>query len=135
MISDTAIAKGRILKAITDGIYFTNNMSFDGTDWNCDDVTLPASIFSMSSTSLTMRYAPAGSNPRTVALVRALHIDTSTGNIGIGAAPGAGAKLQVIGSISATVGPSTNHTACWKTGGILGYCSTVVDSTGSCTCN
>ena len=35
----------------------------------------------------------------------------------------------------AAAGGSTNHTVCWKAGGVLGYCSSVVASDGSCTCN
>ncbi|KAB0665663.1 hypothetical protein F6V25_08040 [Oryzomonas japonica] len=43
--------------------------------------------------------------------------------------------IDVTGHLSATVGGLTNHGACWKTGGVLGYCSTVITSDGSCTCN
>lgn len=32
-------------------------------------------------------------------------------------------------------GDSTGHGMCWKAGGIPGYCSTVLDSSGNCTCN
>lgn len=39
------------------------------------------------------------------------------------------------GKLAVTVGGSTNKAICWKVGGVLGYCSTVVASDGSCTCN
>jgi len=44
------------------------------------------------------------------------------------------------GSANVTVpaqelGGSAGKTVCWKTATVLGYCSTAVDGTGSCTCN
>lgn len=37
--------------------------------------------------------------------------------------------------LAVTVGNSDNKAVCWKSGGVLGYCSTQPDSGGSCTCN
>jgi hypothetical protein len=53
-----------------------------------------------------------------------MDLDMSTGNLLTGGTIGAGA------------GSSTNHAVCWKAGGVLGYCSAVVDASGVCgTCN
>ena len=47
-----------------------------------------------------------------------------------------GANLVVTGSATVATGGSTNHAVCWKSGGLLGYCSAVTDSNGVCgTCN
>lgn len=45
-----------------------------------------------------------------------------------------GGDLSITGTIGAA-GGSTNKAVCWKSTGILGYCSTVVAADGSCTCN
>lgn len=46
-----------------------------------------------------------------------------------------GAALTVNGAVAAT-GGSENHAVCWKSTGILGYCSAVVAADGTCgTCN
>lgn len=42
--------------------------------------------------------------------------------------------ISVNGTVSAN-GGSTNKAVCWKSGGVLGYCSSVVDAAGGCTCN
>lgn len=60
---------------------------------------------------------------------------TASGSLGIGTAT-PNATLAVQGTISASTGSSTNHATCWKSGGVLGYCSAVVASDGTCgTCN
>lgn len=60
----------------------------------------------------------------------------NTGGFALGSTtdPGAGSFLAS-GTIAAGTGGSTGHATCWKTGGVLGYCSTQPDSTGACTCN
>lgn len=37
--------------------------------------------------------------------------------------------------IITAAGGSTGHATCWKAGGVIGYCSTVVAADGTCTCN
>lgn len=44
-------------------------------------------------------------------------------------------NLATSGTMTVGTGGSTNHAVCWKTAGVLGYCSTVVAADGSCTCN
>jgi hypothetical protein len=89
-------------------------------------------------------------------IIQALHITTPVplllnsqgGNVLIGTATNNGVDaLQVAGSVSSTgnmtaatlkqsSGTSTNHAVCWKSTGVLGYCSAVVASDGTCgTCN
>jgi hypothetical protein len=48
-------------------------------------------------------------------------------------APSKDAVYNKIESLS--TGGSTNHTVCWKAGGLLGYCSSIVGVDGTCTCN
>lgn len=43
-------------------------------------------------------------------------------------------SITVSGAITAG-GGSTNAATCWKAGGVIGYCSSVVGSGGTCTCN
>lgn len=43
-------------------------------------------------------------------------------------------SVDAIGVITAA-GGSTGHATCWKAGGVIGYCSSVVASDGTCTCN
>jgi hypothetical protein len=71
------------------------------------------------------------------------------GNTGIGTTTPKG-RLHVVGSgtfIGTLSGSSTftlspmaaaasvNHGTCWKTAGVIGYCSTALDASGGCTCN
>jgi hypothetical protein len=69
-----------------------------------------------------------------------LYLDTA-GQVGIGTSAPA-AKLDVAGTVSSTNlivgsqnGTAVGHATCWKTGGLIGYCSTVVGGDGTCTCN
>jgi hypothetical protein len=52
-------------------------------------------------------------------------------------APSTGAPICA--TAATTVGACTagtvNRAVCWKTGGILGYCSSAPDANGACTCN
>lgn len=43
--------------------------------------------------------------------------------------------LDSDGILTVNGGGSTNHAICWKNGVTLGYCSTVIGSDGTCTCN
>jgi len=63
------------------------------------------------------------------------------GNLGLGTITPK-SKLNVIGDINATTTIASGTLAtqvgkaiCIKTGGVLGYCSSVIDANGSCTCN
>ncbi len=47
----------------------------------------------------------------------------------------ASAAVTVTGTLTVSAGGSTNKAICWKTGTVLGYCSTIVGADGSCTCN
>jgi hypothetical protein len=38
-------------------------------------------------------------------------------------------------ALAATPTSATGHVSCWKASGVFGYCSTVVDVSGNCTCN
>ena len=58
---------------------------------------------------------------------KALNIDNT------GAATFAG-KVTSTGISTGSAG-SANKAVCWKTTTTIGYCSTVVDSSGACTCN
>lgn len=44
-------------------------------------------------------------------------------------------NFTAAGTLAAVTGGSLNRTVCWKAGGVLGYCSTIVAADGSCTCN
>jgi hypothetical protein len=39
------------------------------------------------------------------------------------------------GSLTSSTAGSTGHATCWKAVGQIGYCSTAVSSSGTCTCN
>jgi hypothetical protein len=45
------------------------------------------------------------------------------------------AGISHAGAITGISGGSSGKAMCWKTASTLGYCSTVVDSSGNCTCN
>jgi hypothetical protein len=60
--------------------------------------------------------------------------ETFAGNVGIDTNSPA-QTLSVNGNFSVATGSSPNHCTCWKTGGVIGYCSTSPDSNGNCTCN
>ncbi|MBV5336563.1 MAG: hypothetical protein J0653_00690, partial [Deltaproteobacteria bacterium] len=47
---------------------------------------------------------------------------------------GSTGAITAAGTIAAS-GGLTNKAVCWKTGGVMGYCSTVIAVDGSCTCN
>lgn len=60
---------------------------------------------------------------------------SGNGDVGIGTAS-PGAMLEVNGNAMIDTGGSANHGMCWKSDGkTLGYCSTVLSATGTCTCN
>jgi hypothetical protein len=44
-------------------------------------------------------------------------------------------NFSVVGTLSVGSGGSTGHTICWKTATLLSYCTSVVASDGTCTCN
>jgi hypothetical protein len=46
-----------------------------------------------------------------------------------------GGNTEINGTLKVNTGGSTNHAVCWKSGNIMGYCSTVIGSDGTCTCN
>lgn len=56
------------------------------------------------------------------------------GNVGIGVTAPAQA-LVVAGRIQINTGGMSGRATCWKPDNTIGYCSTVVDASGACTCN
>lgn len=44
-------------------------------------------------------------------------------------------SVTIPGSLSVATGASTNHAVCFKAGGLLGYCSSLVGADGTCTCD
>ncbi len=68
-----------------------------------------------------------------------MRINFTTGNVGIGTTTPQN-TLNVVGTLNATSttylgGGSSGKAVCWKTATQIGFCSSVVDSTGACTCN
>lgn len=68
-----------------------------------------------------------------------LHINGDNDKVGIGTVSPSH-ELNVVGDVNITgslyveTGDSLNQAVCWKAGGLLGYCTTAVNSTGGCTC-
>lgn len=59
-------SKARFAKFAVGNSHLTDNVSFDGTNWNLDDITLSGDIWSFGgSTPLRFRHVTAGANPRT----------------------------------------------------------------------
>jgi len=85
-------------------------------------------LFLISGNTLPVAFFQAGTSPTPGLVV------TASGNAGIGTTSPATA-LDVNGVATIRSGGSSNKAVCWKSGNVLGYCSSVVDVTGACTCN
>ncbi len=87
-----------------------------------------AATNSSTPTRVMLRTIPSGSTTATE-IIRI----TSGGNVGISStAPGV--KLDVQGGIRSSQGVA-GQSACWKSDGTLGQCTTVVGASGDCTCS
>jgi hypothetical protein len=67
--SGTTLA--RVGQYTANAAVFAENLSFDGTNWNLDDVSVPGMVVLMDpvSTGLSIYKASAGANPRTLTLL------------------------------------------------------------------
>ena len=96
-------SKARFGKFAVANSHWSNNLSFDGTNWNLDDTTATGDVLSVGgSIPFRFRHAAAGANPQTLLEYLAIN---SSGNVGIGTAAPSSFKLETVGSI----GPSVDN--------------------------
>ncbi len=100
---------GKVTDAIT---LFSRNVSFDGANWNIDDVAIDAEMMTTAGGAFYFFYVTPGANPRAPAL--AVTIDTILGNLDvIGVYKVAG--TQVVGprltAVTAPTGGGTSVSA------------------------
>lgn len=71
------------------------------------------------------------------ALTDAIGINVNQdGAVSIGTlSPTPGSKVTINGGISILGGYAPGHVVCWKTDGVLGYCTTDVNTDGTCGCS
>jgi hypothetical protein len=58
-----ATALGRVMQLIDNGLYLSQNISFDGTDYNLDDTTKAGMLLTLYNGKLYLVNYPAGANP------------------------------------------------------------------------
>jgi hypothetical protein len=85
----------------------------------------------VDSDTLSTSFTLSGGSALTDNQGTGVKLQHSTGNPSTGGM----AVYDAAGDTINAVTPSVNAAACWKANGVIGYCSTVVASTGSCTCN
>ncbi len=135
----------------------SNSEGYVGLLLNDETQTTDAKIWGINTNPTPNRldiskYDDAGSGHPLLSVFR------STGNVYIGTSPtdATSSKLTVDGKVTVASGGltvasgdvsingafqtnamtgHTNHATCWKSGGYIGYCSTVIASDGTCTCN
>lgn len=63
---DTNVALSRVLKPSLGQLDLSENLSYDGTNWNLDDTGRGGAVFSIADNIIMTRFATSGSNPRTL---------------------------------------------------------------------
>jgi len=66
LLTTGATAKTRLFEHVAAASIFSNNLSFDGTNWNLDDVSKAGSLIDIAAGDFNFFTATAGANPRTV---------------------------------------------------------------------
>lgn len=59
-------AKAHVIQRIANVVDLTTNLSYDGANWNLDDISLTGLLLEISSSGLSFYGATAGANPRTL---------------------------------------------------------------------
>ena len=85
----------------------------------------------VDSDTLSTSFTLSGGSALTGNQGTGVKLQHSTGNPSTGGM----AVYDAAGDTINAVTPSVNAAACWKANGVIGYCSTAVASSGSCTCN